>query len=159
MVSLPNICSLKRNIPFWQLKLTIIMLNFSGMNFRKGRIRSLIMISLNMIYQDLIVLLQAYYKIEYLFKVTPKVFFPPPKVYSAVLRLTRNSVSKLECDEILFFNLVKACFNQRRKTIKNSIRKITTESLPHTDLMIKRPEQLSVEQFVELTQIIQRLSV
>ncbi len=110
-------------------------------------------------YGILSVLLQAYYKIEYLFKVTPKVFFPPPKVYSAVIRLTRNSVSKLECDEILFFNIVKACFNQRRKTIKNSIRKITTESLPHTDLMIKRPEQLSVEQFVELTQIIQRLSV
>jgi 16S rRNA (adenine1518-N6/adenine1519-N6)-dimethyltransferase len=109
-------------------------------------------------YGILSVLLQAYYRIEYLFKVTPKVFFPQPKVYSAVIRLTRNSVSRLECDEILFFRIVKACFNQRRKTIKNSIRKISAESLPPNDLMLKRPEQLNVQQFVELTQIIQRLS-
>jgi 16S rRNA (adenine1518-N6/adenine1519-N6)-dimethyltransferase len=110
-------------------------------------------------YGILSVLLQAYYKIEYLFKVTPKVFFPQPKVYSAVIRLTRNSVSELECDESLFFRVVKACFNQRRKTIKNSVRKITVKSLPQIDIMLKRPEQLNVEQFVELTQIIQRLPV
>jgi len=80
-------------------------------------------------YGILSVLLQAYYRIEFLFKVTPKVFFPQPKVNSAVIRLTRNSISKLDCDESLFFQIVKACFNQRRKTIKNSIRKITENKL------------------------------
>jgi 16S rRNA (adenine1518-N6/adenine1519-N6)-dimethyltransferase len=107
-------------------------------------------------YGILSVLLQAYYNIEYLFRVTPKVFFPQPEVFSAVIRLTRNSISKLECDEVLFFKVVKACFNQRRKTIKNSIRKITDKNLPLIDLISKRPEQLSVEQFVELTRIVQK---
>lgn len=106
-------------------------------------------------YGILSVLLQAYYKIEYLFTVTPKVFFPRPRVNSAVIRLTRNGISKLDCDEILFFRLVKACFNQRRKTIKNSIRKITTKNLPQNEIMLKRPEQLNVEEFVKLVQIVQ----
>ena len=106
-------------------------------------------------YGILSVLLQAYYRIEFLFKVTPKVFFPQPKVNSAVIRLTRNSISKLDCDESLFFQIVKACFNQRRKTIKNSIRKITENKLLQSDLLLKRPEQLNVEQFVSLTKIVE----
>jgi 16S rRNA (adenine1518-N6/adenine1519-N6)-dimethyltransferase len=109
-------------------------------------------------YGILSVLLQAYYNIEYLFRVTPEVFFPRPKVHSAVIRLTRNKTEKLDCDERLFFNIVKACFNQRRKTIKNSIRKITDKSLPSSDLLLKRPEQLNVEKFVELTKMIQSLT-
>lgn len=106
-------------------------------------------------YGILSVLLQAYFRIEYLFKVTPKVFFPQPKVNSAVIRLTRNSTFRLECDENLFFQVVKTCFNQRRKIIKNSIRKIVTDEVQQNDLMQKRPEQLDVRQFVELTNIIQ----
>ena len=101
--------------------------------------------------------LEAYYEIEYLFKVSPKVFFPQPKVDSAVIRLTRNSISQLDCDEILFTRLVKACFNQRRKTIKNSIQKITTKSLPEIGLLQKRPEQLSVAEFVKLTRIVEKV--
>jgi 16S rRNA (adenine1518-N6/adenine1519-N6)-dimethyltransferase len=106
-------------------------------------------------YGILSVLLQAFYNIEYLFRVTPEVFFPRPKVYSAVIRLTRNNTNELDCDEKLFFSIVKACFNQRRKTIRNSIKKITDKSLPSSDLLSKRPEQLNVEQFVELTRIVQ----
>jgi 16S rRNA (adenine1518-N6/adenine1519-N6)-dimethyltransferase len=106
-------------------------------------------------YGILSVLLQAYFRIEYLFKVTPKVFFPRPAVDSAVIRLTRNSISKLDCDENLFFQVVKTCFNQRRKTIKNSIQKITGNKVLQSDLILKRPEQLSVHQFIELTRIVQ----
>lgn len=106
-------------------------------------------------YGILSVLLQAYFRIEYLFKVTPKVFFPQPNVNSAVIRLTRNGIVKLDCDENLFFRIVKTCFNQRRKTIKNSIRKITGNNILQSDLSMKRPEQLNVNQFVQLTQIIQ----
>lgn len=106
-------------------------------------------------YGILSVLLQAFYNIEYLFRVTPEVFFPQPKVYSAVIRLTRNNIKELDCDERLFFSIVKACFNQRRKTIRNSIKKITNKPLPASDLLSKRPEQLNVEQFVELTRIVQ----
>lgn len=106
-------------------------------------------------YGILSVLLQAYYEIEFLFKVTPKVFFPQPRVNSAVIRLTRNSVSKLDCDENLFFQIVKTCFNQRRKTIKNSIRKITEKIVLQSDLILERPEQLNVNQFVELTRMVE----
>lgn len=109
-------------------------------------------------YGILSVLLQAYYDIDFLFKVTPGVFFPIPKVHSAVIRLTRNNISMLDCDERLFFNIVKTCFNQRRKTIRNSIKKITEKPLPAADLLSKRPEQLNVKQFEELTRLIQRIT-
>jgi 16S rRNA (adenine1518-N6/adenine1519-N6)-dimethyltransferase len=102
-------------------------------------------------YGILSVLLQAFYKIEYLFTVHENVFNPPPKVKSAVIRLTRNNVEKLECDEELFFKVIKATFNQRRKTIRNSIKAISGNKLVDSKLMDKRPEQLSVQQFIELT--------
>jgi 16S rRNA (adenine1518-N6/adenine1519-N6)-dimethyltransferase len=105
-------------------------------------------------YGILSVLLQAFYNIEFLFRVMPEVFFPRPKVHSAVIRLTRNNIKELNCDEKLFFNIVKACFNQRRKTIRNSIKKITDKPLVASDLLSKRPEQLNVEQFEELTRIV-----
>lgn len=111
----------------------------------------------NKTYGILSVLLQAYYQIEYLFTVSPTVFYPQPKVFSAVIRLTRNKVQQLDCNESLFFNVVKACFNQRRKTIRNSIRKITVENLPQSALLLKRPEQLNVDQFVELTQLVEKM--
>jgi 16S rRNA (adenine1518-N6/adenine1519-N6)-dimethyltransferase len=107
-------------------------------------------------YGILSVLLQAYFNIEYLFKVSPGVFHPQPRVNSAVIRLSRNEVQGLACDENLFFHIVKTCFNQRRKIIKNSIRKISGDTTIESDMVQKRPEQLSVDQFVELTQLIQR---
>lgn len=99
------------------------------------------------------VLLQAWYDIEYLFTVSEQVFNPPPKVRSAVIRMTRNRRTDLGCDEKLFKTLVKTTFNQRRKTLRNSIKPILGKEFPDYDLPVfnKRPEQLSVEQFIELT--------
>ena len=115
-------------------------------------------------YGILSVLLQAWYDIEYLFTVGEGAFNPPPKVKSAVIRLVRNSRTELGCDEALFKKVVKTCFNQRRKTIRNSIKPIlaetgknfTPENTPEqlSRLFELRPEQLSVEQFVELTLLI-----
>lgn len=96
------------------------------------------------------VLLQAYYDIEYLFTVDEHVFTPPPKVKSGVIRLTRNKVEKLDCDEVLFKQVVKTCFNQRRKMIRNSIRTLNPNAADHK-YFTRRPEQLSVAEFVELT--------
>src|SRR5664279_3556950 len=102
-------------------------------------------------YGILSVLLQAFYKAEYLFTVSEHVFSPPPKVKSGVIRLIRNDVTNLDCDEILFFRVVKACFNQRRKTLRNSVRAAFELSRDDYDEFGLRPEQLSVEQFVKLT--------
>jgi len=102
-------------------------------------------------YGILSVLLQAFYRTEYLFTVSEHVFSPPPKVKSGVIRLTRNEVKGLDCDEVLFLRVVKACFNQRRKTLRNSVRaafELTREDYHEFGL---RPEQLSVNQFVQLT--------
>ncbi len=101
------------------------------------------------------VLLQAWYDVEYLFTVSETVFNPPPKVKSGVIRMTRNGVSDLGCDERLFKSVVKTTFGQRRKTIRNSVRQLTGGvPLPDTPLAGMRPEQLTVNQFVELTNII-----
>lgn len=114
-------------------------------------------------YGILSVLLQAWYDIEYLFTVDENVFDPPPKVKSGVIRLVRNSVTDLGCDERLFKSVVKTSFGQRRKTLRNSLRgMIPPDSLPvldekHGDLFKRRPEQLSVSEFVELTNIIKNL--
>jgi len=103
------------------------------------------------IYGILSVLIQAFYSAEFLFTVSNKVFSPVPKVQSGVIRLRRNETENLNCDEKLFFRVVKACFNQRRKTLRNSIR--AAFDLKNTDYpeFHLRPEQLSVEQFVKLT--------
>lgn len=102
-------------------------------------------------YGILSVFLQAYYTTEYLFTVDEHVFVPPPKVKSGVIRLRRNDVKKLDCDETLFFRVVKACFNQRRKTLKNSVRSaFELKNYEYAELGL-RPEQLSVGQFVNLT--------
>ena len=102
-------------------------------------------------YGILSVLVQAFYNIEYLFTVSENVFSPPPKVKSAVIRLTRNNTLKLECDEVLFFAVVKASFNQRRKTLRNSVRAVYELSCEDNPVLKLRPEQLSVDQFVSLT--------
>jgi len=102
-------------------------------------------------YGILSVLLQAYYDIAYLFTVKPGSFFPPPKVTSGVIRLTRNSTSSLPCNEKLFVKVVKTTFNQRRKMIRNSIKSILLNLDSESELLSKRPEQLGVDEFVELT--------
>lgn len=103
-------------------------------------------------YGILSVLMQAFYNIDYLFTVSENVFVPPPKVKSAVIRLTRNSTINLNCNETLFFSVVKAGFNQRRKTLRNSIRAVFELKSEENPMLKLRPEQLSVEQFVTLTQ-------
>jgi 16S rRNA (adenine1518-N6/adenine1519-N6)-dimethyltransferase len=108
-------------------------------------------------YGILSVLLQAFYDIEYLFTVEPNAFNPPPKVKSAVIRLTRNKTEKLACDEKLFKAIVKSTFNQRRKMVRNGVKSfIKDESIMSHKFFTMRPEQLSVAQFVELTQIIEK---
>jgi 16S rRNA (adenine1518-N6/adenine1519-N6)-dimethyltransferase len=97
------------------------------------------------------VFLQAFYDIEYLFTVNPTVFNPPPKVKSAVIRLKRNSIDKLQCDESLFVSIVKTCFNQRRKMLKNSMKNTFPDMDFSGSIFQKRPEQLSVNDFVNLT--------
>jgi 16S rRNA (adenine1518-N6/adenine1519-N6)-dimethyltransferase len=107
-------------------------------------------------YGILSVLLSAFYNIEYLFTVNENVFNPPPKVKSAVIRLRRNDVKSLECDEKLFVQVVKAGFNQRRKTLRNALRQL---NLPldriSEETLAKRAEQLSVAQFIEITKTIE----
>lgn len=111
----------------------------------------------NKTYGILSVLLQAFYDIEYLFKVPPGVFTPPPKVMSAVIRLTRNKRQGLACDEALFFKVVKQGFNNRRKTLRNALKNLNlaTEfsALP---IFNQRAEQLSVDEFVYITQLMEK---
>ena len=108
-------------------------------------------------YGILSVLIQAWYNVEYLFTVEPSVFNPPPKVQSAVIRMTRNEVTDLGCDEQLFKRIVKATFNQRRKMLRVSLRQIFDAAHPappsffDDEMMTRRPEQLSIPEFVELT--------
>lgn len=107
-------------------------------------------------YGILSVLLQAYYDIEYLFTVHEHVFQPPPKVKSAVIRLTRNKRESLGCDEKLFKQVIKTAFNQRRKQLRNSLKMILGKDNPvyASAIFDDRPERLSVEQFVELTNLV-----
>lgn len=110
-------------------------------------------------YGILSVLIQAWYDVEYLFTVDENVFNPPPKVKSAVIRMTRNKVTDLGCDERLFKRIVKTVFNQRRKMLRVSLRqifstaKLSDHLLTH-EFMTMRPEQLTIAQFVELTNMV-----
>lgn len=106
----------------------------------------------NKVYGILSVLLSAYYDIEYLFTVDEDVFSPPPKVKSGVIRLRRNKVEKLGCDEALFLRVVKTGFNQRRKMLRSSLKPLNMDlsNVPH-ELLAKRAEQLSVNDFIYLT--------
>ena len=111
-------------------------------------------------YGILSVLIQAWYDVEYLFTVDEHVFNPPPKVKSAVIRMKRNDVTDLGCDEVLFKRLVKAVFNQRRKMLRVSLRQLFTDkparpAFYEQDIMTQRPEQISISQFIELTNIVQ----
>ncbi|VXD16449.1 16S rRNA (adenine(1518)-N(6)/adenine(1519)-N(6))-dimethyltransferase RsmA [Marinoscillum sp. 108] len=108
----------------------------------------------NKTYGILSVLLQAFYDIEYLFTVPPQVFNPPPKVQSAVIRLTRNETARLECDEALFKRVVKAGFGKRRKTLRNALKDLNLDFATDTEVFGQRAEQLSVSEFIQLTKYI-----
>ena len=111
-------------------------------------------------YGILSVLVQAWYHVDYLFTVEPDVFNPPPKVKSAVIRMTRNEVKQLGCDEVLFKRLVKTVFNQRRKMLRVSLRQLLPGDSPlYTEqaaLLTRRPEQLTIAEFVELTNMVEK---
>ncbi len=106
------------------------------------------------VYGIISVLTQAFYDIEYCFTVDAQMFNPPPKVQSGVIRCTRNATDKLDCDEKLFIQVVKASFNQRRKTIRNSVKGMLKGNVVDDPIFNLRPERLSVEQFVYLTNLI-----
>ncbi|MBR6648930.1 MAG: 16S rRNA (adenine(1518)-N(6)/adenine(1519)-N(6))-dimethyltransferase RsmA [Bacteroidaceae bacterium] len=109
-------------------------------------------------YGILSILVQLWYDVEYLFTVPETVFSPPPKVKSAVVRMTRNSRTSLPCSEQLFKQIVKSTFNQRRKKLRNSIQQIVGKESPllADPILDKRPEQLSIEEFIALTQKVER---
>ena len=111
----------------------------------------------NKTYGILSVLLQTWFDIDYLFTVSEKVFNPQPKVKSAVIKLSRNRITDIGCDPGFYFRLVKTAFNQRRKTLRNSLRPILGDNKLDDDIMGQRPEQLSVAQFVYLTNKIEGL--
>ncbi len=112
----------------------------------------------NKTYGILSVLIQAWYKVEYLFTVHEHVFNPPPKVKSAVIRMTRNDTHQLGCDEKLFKQVVKTTFNQRRNTLRNSLKPLLGKEaeLYTNPICNKRPEQLSVEEFIALTNLVEQ---
>ncbi|MFV0565736.1 MAG: 16S rRNA (adenine(1518)-N(6)/adenine(1519)-N(6))-dimethyltransferase RsmA [Flavobacteriaceae bacterium] len=124
---------------------------FSGM-FQKEVAQRICSSEGSKVYGILSVLTQAFYHAEYLFTVPPQVFNPPPKVDSGVLRLTRKTNYTLPCNEALFFKVVKTAFQQRRKTLRNSLKTFNLSDVLKADgLFNKRPEQLSVNAFIELT--------
>jgi len=106
-------------------------------------------------YGILSVLIQAFYNVDYLFTVNEDAFNPPPKVKSGVIRIVRNDIIKLDCDEKLFLRVVKAIFNQRRKMARNSLKSMLGELKIDHVLLTKRPEQLSVENFIEITKLLE----
>ena len=111
-------------------------------------------------YGILSVLAQAFYDAEYLFTVPPSVFTPAPKVDSGVLRLTRKEDYSLPCDEKMFYKVVKTAFQQRRKTLRNSLKQFNlSDKIKEDSIFGKRPEQLSVAEFIKLTQTLENDAV
>jgi 16S rRNA (adenine1518-N6/adenine1519-N6)-dimethyltransferase len=105
------------------------------------------------------VLVQTFYQAEYLFTVSEHVFQPPPKVKSAVIRLSRNKREKLPCGDDFFFAVVKAAFNQRRKTLRNALKGFDPEKkYLHESIFTSRAEQLSVEDFIHISMMLQKVS-
>lgn len=144
--------NISTQIVFKMLEMKEQIPEFSGM-FQKEVAQRICEKEGNKTYGILSVLVQAYYDAEYLFTVHPEVFDPPPKVQSGVLRLVRKANFKLDCDEKLFFRVVKAAFNHRRKTIRNSLKTFElSDGLRADTIFDQRPEQLSVDDFIGLTQ-------
>ncbi len=148
--------NISTQIVFKTLEMRDQIPEFSGM-FQKEVAQRICSKEGSKVYGILSVLTQAFYVAEYLFTVPPNVFNPPPKVDSGVLRLTRKADYSLPCDEKLFFKTVKTAFQQRRKTIRNSLKTFNlSDNLKANSIFGKRPEQLSVKEFIELTQLIQK---
>ena len=147
--------NISSQIIFKTLELRTQVSDFSGM-FQKEVAQRICAKEGSKTYGILSVLTQAFYDAEYLFTVPPSVFHPPPKVDSGVLRLTRKDNFKLPCDEVLFFKVVKTAFQQRRKTLRNSLKSFNlSNNLKANTIFGQRPEQLNVSQFIELTSLIE----
>lgn len=148
--------NISTQIVFKTLEMRDQIPEFSGM-FQKEVAERICRKEGSKVYGILSVLTQAFYDAEYLFTVPPQVFSPPPKVDSGVLRLKRKENYKLKCDEKFFFKVVKTSFNQRRKTLRNSLKSFNlSDKLKANVIFDKRPEQLSVEAFIELTDLIEK---
>lgn len=146
--------NISSQIVFKMLDLRDYIPEFSGM-FQKEVAERICEKAGSKTYGILSVLVQAFYDADYLFTVSENVFNPPPKVKSGVLRLVRKENFHLDCDEKLFFSVVKTAFQQRRKTLRNSLKSfINSEELKVKTVFDKRPEQLSWEEFVEITKMI-----
>ena len=151
--------NISTQIVFKMLELREYIPEFSGM-FQKEVARRICEKEGSKTYGILSVLVQAFYEAAYLFTVPPSVFNPPPKVDSGVLRLIRKENITLPCDEKLFFRVVKTAFQQRRKTLRNSLKIFDLpEDLTEDSIFGQRPEQLSTARFIELTQKIQPYAI
>lgn len=147
--------NISTQIVFRALELRKYVPEFSGM-FQKEVAERICEKKGSKAYGILSVLCQAFYNVEYLFTVSEHVFNPPPKVKSGVMRMIRKENFTLPCDEKLFFNVVKIAFNQRRKTLRNSLKSFNlSEELKAQEIFNLRPEQLSYEEFIEITLKIQ----
>lgn len=147
--------NISTQIVFKTLEMRAQIPEFSGM-FQKEVAQRICSKEGSKVYGILSVLAQAFYEAEYLFTVPPSVFNPPPKVESGVLRLTRKKDFTLPCDESLLFKVVKTAFQQRRKTLRNSLKTFNlSDSLREDVIFDKRPEQLSVQEFISLTLLIE----
>ncbi|MCC1484393.1 16S rRNA (adenine(1518)-N(6)/adenine(1519)-N(6))-dimethyltransferase RsmA [Winogradskyella immobilis] len=147
--------NISSQIVFKTLELRHQIPEFSGM-FQKEVALRICSKEGSKVYGILSVLTQAFYNAEYLFTVPPTVFNPPPKVDSGVLLLTRKENYSLPCDEKLFFRVVKTAFQQRRKTLRNSLKTFNlSDNLKANTIFGQRPEQLNVSQFIELTSLIE----
>lgn len=148
--------NISTQIVFKSLELRDQIPEFTGM-FQKEVAERICSKEGSKVYGILSVLAQAFYTAEYLFTVPPNVFNPPPKVDSGVLRLTRKTDYSLPCDEKLFFRVVKLAFQQRRKTLRNSLKTMElSDNLREDAIFGQRPEQLSVQMFIDLTVNIQK---
>ena len=144
--------NISTQIVFKTLELRDQIPEFSGM-FQKEVAERICSKKGSKVYGILSVLAQAFYDVEYLFTVDEHVFTPPPKVKSGVMRMIRKENYHLSCDEKLLFTVVKTAFNQRRKTLRNSLKSLSlSDNLREDSIFDLRPEQISVEQFIELTQ-------
>jgi 16S rRNA (adenine1518-N6/adenine1519-N6)-dimethyltransferase len=147
--------NISTQIVFKMLEMRQQIPEFSGM-FQKEVAQRICEKEGSKAYGILSVLVQAFYKAEYLFTVHPQVFDPPPKVQSGVLRLTRKEDFHLDCDEKLLFRVVKAAFNQRRKTLRNSLKSFElSNNLKEDTIFDRRPEQMAVADFIALTKRIE----
>ncbi|WP_428741841.1 16S rRNA (adenine(1518)-N(6)/adenine(1519)-N(6))-dimethyltransferase RsmA [Tenacibaculum sp.] len=148
--------NISTQIVFKMLEMRDQIPEFSGM-FQKEVAQRICSKEGSKVYGILSVLTQAFYDAEYLFTVPPSVFNPPPKVESGVLRLTRKKDYALPCNDALLFKVVKTAFQQRRKTLRNSLKTFNlSDSLREDVIFGKRPEQLSVQEFISLTQLIEK---